>query len=103
LTNILRYCINFQSKRFRPENSLQKKMELRRLPKAWRMVAKQQEDFAREAEEKGHAQTAALFYHRAALYYGKAQLYFHEDSPKKKQMHADLVRCNQQLRLVHGF
>src|SRR4030042_1641271 len=70
-----------------------KTRNLRSMPKAWRWVAKQQEDMAREAEEKGHTDTAAMLYHRAALYYGKAQLYFHEDSPKKKAMHDDVVRC----------
>ena len=70
-----------------------KTRNLRSMPKAWRWVAKQQEEMAREAEEKGHTETAAMLYHRAALYYGKAQLYFHEDSPKKKAMHDDVVRC----------
>lgn len=52
-----------------------KTRNLRSLPKAWRTVAKQQEGLAKEAEERGHFETAGLLYHRAALYYGKAQLY----------------------------
>ncbi len=72
---------------------------LRSMPKAWRAVALQQEMLAREAEENGHRETAGLLYHRAAVYYGKAQLYFHEDSPRKKEMHADVVRCYQKVCL----
>lgn len=66
---------------------------LRSIPKAWNIVAKQQEELAREAEEKGHGATAGAFYHRAALYYGKAQLYYHEDNEKKLKMYDDCVRC----------
>ena len=70
---------------------------LRSFPKAWRRVAGQQERFAKEAEEKGHLESAAMLYHRAAMYYGKAQLYFHQDSDKKLSMHADLVRCHEKV------
>lgn len=70
---------------------------LRSMPKAWRMVAKQQEKYAVEAEERGHLVTAREMYHRAALYYGKAQLYFHQDTTRKKEMHADMVRCYKKV------
>jgi dipeptidyl aminopeptidase/acylaminoacyl peptidase len=76
---------------------ISKTRNLRSMPKAWRHVAKQQENYAVEAENRGHLVTAREMYHRAALYYGKAQLYFHQDSPRKKEMHADMVRCYKKV------
>jgi dienelactone hydrolase len=66
---------------------------LRSMPKAWTIVAQQQEQLAKEAEEKAHGATAGAFYHRAALYYGKAQLYYHKDDEKKIDMYNDCIRC----------
>ncbi len=66
---------------------------MRSMPKAWNIVAQQQEELAKEADEKGHEATAGAFYHRAALYYGKAALYHHADDGKKLKMYEDLVRC----------
>jgi hypothetical protein len=66
---------------------------MRSMPKAWNIVAQQQEDLAKEADVKGHEATAGAFYHRAALYYGKAALYHHADDEKKLKMYEDLVRC----------
>ena len=63
------------------------------MPKAWNIVAQQQEELAKEAEEKGHSATMGAFYHRAALYYGKAALYYHVDDERKQKMYEDLVRC----------
>jgi hypothetical protein len=40
--------------------------------KQWVKTAQQEEQLARDAEAKGHRESAAEFYYRAALYYGPA-------------------------------
>jgi cephalosporin-C deacetylase-like acetyl esterase len=75
---------------------------LRAMPKSWRRVAEQQEQFAIEAEEKGHSASAGLFYHRAALYYGKAQLYHHQDDSYKKIIHGKVVSCYEKAMACYN-
>jgi dipeptidyl aminopeptidase/acylaminoacyl peptidase len=61
--------------------------------KEWVRTAQQEEELAREAEAKGHRESAAEFYYRAALYYGPACGVTHANTPRKLQLYERLVHC----------
>ena len=65
--------------------------------KEWVRTAKQEEELAREAEERGHAESAAEFYYRAALYYGPACGVIHANTPRKFELYARLVHCYEKF------
>lgn len=65
--------------------------------KEWVRTASQEEELARAAEASGHRESAAEFYYRAALYYGPACGVLHENTPRKKELYARLVRCYEKF------
>ena len=65
--------------------------------KEWVRTARQEEELARQAETAGHRESAAEFYYRAALYYGPACGVIHENSARKRELYACLVRCYEKF------
>ena len=65
--------------------------------KEWVRTARQEEELARAAEASGHRESAAEFYYRAALYYGPACGVIHENSARKRELYACLVRCYEKF------
>lgn len=65
--------------------------------KEWVRTARQEEELAREAEAKGHRESAAEFYYRAALYYGPACGVIHENTSRKLALYERLVHCYQRF------
>ncbi|MCC6531891.1 MAG: alpha/beta hydrolase [Burkholderiales bacterium] len=65
--------------------------------KEWARTARQEEELAREAEAKGHRESAAEFYYRAALYYGPACGVIHANTERKRELYARLVHCYQRF------
>ena len=45
----------------------------------------------------GHRESAAEFYYRAALYYGPACGVLHENTARKRELYACLVRCYEKF------
>lgn len=69
--------------------------------KQWVKTAQQEEALAREAEAKGHRESAAEFYYRAALYYGPACGVIHQNTPRKIELYRRLVACYE--RFIERF
>ncbi len=65
--------------------------------KEWVRTARQEEELAREAEARGHRESAAEFYYRAALYYGPACGIIHANTSRKLELYARLVHCYQKF------
>lgn len=65
--------------------------------KEWVRTARQEEELARAAEASGHRESAAEFYYRAALYYGPACGVIHENTARKRELYACLVRCYEKF------
>ncbi len=65
--------------------------------KEWVRTAQQEEALAREAEDRGHRESAAEFYYRAALYYGPACGVLHANTPRKLDLYARLVHCYEKF------
>ena len=65
--------------------------------KEWVRTARQEEELARAAEAAGHRESAAEFYYRAALYYGPACGVIHENSARKRELYACLIRCYEKF------
>jgi dipeptidyl aminopeptidase/acylaminoacyl peptidase len=65
--------------------------------KEWVRTARQEEELARAAEAAGHRESAAEFYYRASLYYGPACGVIHENSARKRELYASLVRCYEKF------
>jgi dipeptidyl aminopeptidase/acylaminoacyl peptidase len=65
--------------------------------KEWVRTARQEEELARVAEAAGHRASAAEFYYRAALYYGPACGVIHENSARKRELYACLIRCYEKF------
>lgn len=65
--------------------------------KQWVKTAQQEEQLAKDAEAKGHRESAAEFYYRAALYYGPACGVIHENTPRKLELYKRLVSCYERF------
>ena len=65
--------------------------------KEWVRTARQEEELARQAEAAGHRESAAEFYYRAALYYGPACGVIHENTARKRELYACLIRCYEKF------
>ena len=70
--------------------------------KEWVRTARQEEELARAAEAAGHRESAAEFYYRAALYYGPACGVLHENTARKRELYASLIRCYEKFIALFG-
>jgi len=70
--------------------------------KEWVRTARQQEEMAKEAEDRGNLQTAAEFYYRAALYYSPAAGCIYENNERKLDIYKHLLDCYRKFIQFSG-
>ena len=79
------------------ERTMHRVKTFRQNAREWARTAGELEEWALDAEKKGHAVTARDFFYRASIYYGRAQWSINRDTDMKRELYDKCVRAFEGL------
>ena len=79
------------------ERTMHRVKTFRQNAREWARTAGELEEWAIDAEKKGHAVTARDFFYRASIYYGRAQWSISRDTEMKRALYDKCVRAFEGL------